>query len=110
MAVISLRLNGRSIDENIINLALFYVIINVFMILIGGFIMTLTDDMDYSSAISSVISALMNIGPGFGAVGPTHNFAFISDAGKWFLSWNMLVGRLEMFSVLVLFLPSFWKK
>ncbi|MBL4901977.1 MAG: TrkH family potassium uptake protein [Desulfocapsa sp.] len=110
MAVVSLRLNGRCIDEDVINLALFYFIINIFMILIGGFIMTLTDNMDYSSAISSVISALMNIGPGFGAVGPTHTFAFISDTGKWFLSWNMLVGRLEMFSVLVLFIPSFWKK
>ncbi len=110
MAVVSLRLNGRTIDEDIINLALFYFIINIFMILIGGFIMTLTDNMDYSSAMSSVISALMNIGPGFGAVGPTHNFAFISDTGKWFLSWNMLVGRLEMFSALVLFIPSFWEK
>lgn len=110
MAVVSLRLNSRTIDEDIINLALFYFIINIFMILIGGFIMTLTDNMDYSSAMSSVISSLMNIGPGFGAVGPSHNFAFISDAGKWFLSWNMLVGRLEMFSALVLFIPSFWER
>jgi len=110
MAVVSLRLNSRTIDEDIINLALFYFIINIFMILIGGFIMTLTDNMDYSSAMSSVISSLMNIGPGFGTVGPSHNFAFISDAGKWFLSWNMLVGRLEMFSALVLFIPSFWER
>jgi trk system potassium uptake protein TrkH len=110
MAVVSLRLNGRTIDDDIINLALFYFIINIFMALIGGFIMTLTDNMDYSSAMSSVISSLMNIGPGFGAVGPSHNFAFISDTGKWFLSWNMLVGRLEMFSALVLFIPSFWER
>lgn len=110
MAVVSLRLNGRTIDNDIITLALCYFIINIFMVLIGGFIMTLTDNMDYSSAMSSVISALMNIGPGFGAVGPTHNFAFITDGGKWFLSWNMLVGRLEMFSALVLFIPSFWEK
>jgi trk/ktr system potassium uptake protein len=110
MAVVSLRLNGRTIDNDIISLALCYFIINIFMILIGGFIMTLTDNMDYSSAMSSVISSLMNIGPGFGAVGPTQNFAFISDIGKWFLSWNMLVGRLEMFSALVLFIPSFWEK
>ena len=110
MAVVSIRLNGRTIDEDIINLALFYFIINIFMVLIGGFIMTLTDNIDYSSAMSSVISALMNIGPGFGKVGPSHNFAFISDTGKWFLSWNMLVGRLEMFSALVVFFPSFWEK
>ncbi|HIP39609.1 MAG TPA: TrkH family potassium uptake protein [Desulfocapsa sulfexigens] len=110
MAVVSLRLNGRTIDDDIISLALCYFIINIFMVLVGGFIMTLTDNMDYASSMSSVISALMNIGPGFGDVGPTHNFAFISDTGKWFLSWNMLVGRLEMFSALVLFFPSFWEK
>ena len=110
MAVVSLRLNGRTIDNDIISLALCYFIINIFMVLVGGFVMTLTDNMDYSSAMSAVISSLMNIGPGFGQVGPSHNFAFISDTGKWFLSWNMLVGRLEMFSALVLFFPSFWEK
>ena len=72
--------------------------------------MVLTDDMDYVTAMSSVIAALMNIGPGFGDVGPSENYAFISDTGKWFLAWNMLVGRLEMFSALVIFYPSFWKK
>jgi trk system potassium uptake protein TrkH len=52
----------------------------------------------------------MNIGPGFGSVGPTNNYAHISIFGKWFLSWNMLVGRLEMFSALVIFFPVFWKR
>ena len=72
--------------------------------------MTVSDELDYLSAMSAVISALMNIGPGFGSVGPSENFAFISDFGKWFLAWNMLVGRLEMFSALVVFFPAFWKK
>ncbi len=72
--------------------------------------MAFVDGLDYTSAMSSVISALMNIGPGFGAVGPSHTFAPLSDFGKWFLSWNMLVGRLEMFSALVVFYPAFWKK
>ena len=110
MAVVSVRLNGKAIDDNIINLAICYFIINMFMIFIGGFVMTLTDDMDYVTAMSSVIATLMNIGPGFGLIGPTENYAFISDIGKWFLSWNMLVGRLEMFSALVIFYPSFWDK
>jgi trk system potassium uptake protein TrkH len=76
----------------------------------GGCFMVLADDMDYFTGMSSVIATLMNIGPGFGDVGPSENYAQISAAGKWFLSWNMLVGRLEMFSALVIFLPSFWKK
>jgi len=62
------------------------------------------------TAVSAIISTLMNIGPGFGKVGPVDNFAFFSDPTKWFLSWNMLVGRLEMFSALVIFYPAFWKR
>ena len=72
--------------------------------------MVILDDMDAVTAMASVIAALMNIGPGFGDVGPTENFAWISPAGKWFLAWNMLVGRLEMFSALVIFYPSFWRR
>jgi trk system potassium uptake protein TrkH len=80
------------------------------MVLAGGCFMVLVDDMDYLTGMSSVIATLMNIGPGFGTVGPSENYAHISDVGKWFLSWNMLVGRVEMFSALVVFYPSFWKK
>lgn len=110
MSVISVRLNQRPIDDSIIHLSISYFIVNILMVLAGGCVMALTDDMDYVTAMSSVIAALMNIGPGFGAVGPSENYAFISDAGKWFLSYNMLVGRLEMFSALVIFYPSFWKR
>ncbi len=110
MAVVSIRLNQRTIDSSLINLAICYFIVNIFMVFGGGCFMVLSDDMDYLTAMSAVIASLMNIGPGFGAVGPSENFAFISNTGKWFLSWNMLVGRLEMFSALVIFYPSFWKK
>lgn len=110
MAVVSVRLNQRPVDPQIIDLAVCYFIVNIFLILAGGCFMVLVDDMDYVTGMSSVIAALMNIGPGFGAVGPSENYAFISDVGKWFLSWNMLVGRLEMFSALVIFYPSFWKR
>ncbi len=110
MGVVSVRLNKRPVDDQVIYLAIFYFIVNIFLIFGGGCFMTLSDDLDYVTAMSSVIAALMNIGPGFGDVGPSENFAFISNIGKWFLSWNMLVGRLEMFSALIIFYPSFWKK
>ena len=71
--------------------------------------MAISDDLDIQSALSTVISSLMNIGPGFGAVGPTETYYPLSDFGKWYLSLNMLIGRLEMFSALVLFYPSFWR-
>ena len=110
MAVMSIRLNQRPVDSSIVDLAICYFIVNIFMVLAGGCFMVLVDDMDYLTGISSVIATLMNIGPGFGAVGPSGNYADISDVGKWFLSWNMLVGRVEMFSALIIFYPSFWKK
>lgn len=110
MSVISVRLNGRPVGESIIHLSVCYFIVNIFMVLAGGCVMVLTDDLDYVSAMSTVIASLMNIGPGFGLIGPSENYAFLSGAGKWFLSWNMLVGRLEMFSALVIFYPSFWKR
>ena len=110
MAVSSIRLNQRPIDPQIIDLAVCYFIVNIFLVLGGGCFMVLVDDMDYVTGMSSVIATLMNIGPGFGTIGPSENYAHISAIGKWFLSWNMLVGRLEMFSALVVFYPSFWKR
>jgi trk system potassium uptake protein TrkH len=110
MAVTPVRLNQRLVDRSTIDLAICYFIVNIFLILGGGCFMVLVDNLDYQTAMSSVIATLMNIGPGFGKVGPSENYAFISDVGKWFLSYNMLIGRLEMFSALVIFYPSFWKK
>jgi trk system potassium uptake protein TrkH len=110
MSVVTVRLNQRPVDRFIIDLAICYFIVNIFLVLGGGCIMVLVDDMDYVTGMSSVIATLMNIGPGFGTIGPSENYAHISAVGKWFLSWNMLVGRLEMFSALVVFYPSFWKK
>ena len=110
MSVSTIRLNGRPVEASIVDLAICYFIINIFLVLFGSCFMILTDDLDYVTAISSIVATLMNIGPGFGGIGPSENYAFFSDTGKWFLSWNMLVGRLEMFSALVIFYPAFWKK
>ncbi len=110
LTVVSIRLNGRLIDYSMIDLAICYFIVNIFLVLGGGCFMVLVDDMDFVTGMSSVIATLMNIGPGFGTIGPAENYAHISDIGKWFLSWNMMVGRLEMFSALVVFYPSFWRK
>ncbi|WP_136809242.1 TrkH family potassium uptake protein [Desulfosediminicola flagellatus] len=110
MTVNSVRLNGRPVESTVVDLAVCYFIVNIFMVLIGGCVVVLLEPVDYITGLSSIVATLMNIGPGFGAIGPSENYAFFSDATKWFLSWNMLVGRLEMFSALVIFLPAFWKK
>lgn len=110
MTVYTIRLNGKPVEAGVVDLAVCYFIVNIFLVLLGGCVVVLLDPVDYLTAISSIIATLMNIGPGFGSIGPSENYAFFSDITKWFLSWNMLVGRLEMFSALVIFFPVFWKR
>ena len=110
LAVVPIKINQKNVASSVITLAVSYFILNIFMILVGSAIMTLIDDMDFFSSMSAVISAIFNIGPGFGEIGPAHSYSHISSAGKWFLSFNMLTGRLEMFTVMMMFYPAFWKK
>jgi trk system potassium uptake protein TrkH len=66
--------------------------------------------LDMATAFGSVAASLGNIGPGLGSVGPTDNYAHLPTAGKWFLTFLMLSGRLELYTVIILLSPSFWKK
>jgi trk system potassium uptake protein TrkH len=65
--------------------------------------------LDYLTAMSGALTALANVGPGLGEIGPTDNFAAMPDSAKWLLAAAMLLGRLELLTVLVLFAPSFWR-
>ncbi|MBC2705183.1 TrkH family potassium uptake protein [Desulfobacula sp.] len=66
--------------------------------------------VDMMTALGAVAACIGNIGPGFGSVGPTENFAHLPVMGKWLLAWCMLLGRLEIYTVIILFVPEFWKK
>ena len=66
--------------------------------------------LDFLTAISGAASAISNVGPGLGEIiGPDGNYKNIPDISKWILSFGMLLGRLELFAILVLFFPSFWR-
>jgi trk system potassium uptake protein TrkH len=65
---------------------------------------------DVLTAISAVAATLGNVGPGLGTVGPVENYAHLSLASKWVCSFTMFVGRLEVYAVVVLFVPEFWRK
>ena len=68
------------------------------------------DGLDFITSISAAATAISNVGPGLGEIiGPNGNFSDLSDFSKMSLSFGMLLGRLELFAVLVLFFPSFWK-
>ncbi|MDD4876594.1 MAG: TrkH family potassium uptake protein [Dehalococcoidales bacterium] len=94
----------EGIISEIVGMSILY-----FGILVFGFILMSTVGLDQVSALSSVAATLGNVGPGLGLVGPAANYLFIPALGKIILIVCMLVGRLELFTVLVLLTPSFWK-
>ncbi|WP_321998069.1 potassium transporter TrkG [Draconibacterium orientale] len=107
-AVIPVRFNKHSVDAKIVTNVLAFFIIYFVIFAISTVIFTLIEP-DMESSMGAVATCLGNIGPGLGTVGPAENFYHIKPIGKWFLSFLMLLGRLELFTVLVLFSPSFWK-
>ena len=109
--VFALRLNGNLVDEAL-NLQTVFFIALAGVTVAGGtaLVSLLQPELGIESCLSSVLASLFNIGPGLGAVGPTQNFAHFSQASMLFLSWLMLLGRLEFFAVLVLFVPALWRR
>ncbi len=108
-AVITLRFNDRVINDNLlINVLQFFFLYA--MLLALGTIGLCCLDIELFTSISAAVSCLGNIGPGLGLVGPTGNYSFISAGGKYLLSLLMLIGRLEIYPVLLLLLPDFWRE
>lgn len=99
------------IVESVQSFFLFYMILFMTATFLIAFIdANLSEELDLVTSASAVAASLGNIGPGLGDVGPTANYATIPDAGKWLLSWLMIVGRLEIFPVLVLFTRDLWRR
>jgi len=103
------KVDNQSITNEISRGIVNFVLINIGVFTVGSLLMGATG-LDPLTSMTSVVACLSNIGPGLGSVGPTESFAHISDFGKAVLSFCMLIGRLEYFTVVVLFLPSLWKK
>ena len=108
-AIIPVRFNGKAIKENIVFNILSFFVIYMLIFVISSVILTLLG-LDFMSAIGAAASSLGNIGPAIGTVSPVDNFSHLSVAAKWFCSFLMLIGRLELFTVLILFTPFFWRK
>lgn len=85
-------------------------IVSYLVILFGSILLISLDEYSFTTNVTAVISAINNIGPGLDAVGPTQNFSIYSPFSKIVLSLNMLIGRLEIFPILILFSPYTWKK
>ena len=91
---------------SVISFIFLYIVIFFFLTAI----LSLTG-LDFITSISGAATSISNVGPGLGEIiGPTGNFSSLSSSSKWVLSLGMILGRLELFAILVLFIPSFWRK
>ncbi len=108
-AIIPVRMNGKPVPQDIIFRVLAFFLIYMIIFAAGTFVMSMVG-LDFDTAIGATVATLGNIGPGIGKVGPVDIYASIPAFGKWFLSFLMLLGRLEFFTVLILFSPAFWRK
>jgi trk system potassium uptake protein TrkH len=108
-AILPIRIGDHAIDTNIQRTVLSFFIL--YLIVFGlGALAIATLGYDLESAIGASIACLGNIGPGWGEFGPTENFAKLPYLGKWVLIFLMMIGRLEIFTVLVIFTPTFWRQ
>jgi trk system potassium uptake protein TrkH len=108
-AIIPVRYNGHLMKEDVTTRVLAFVLLYFMIIAIGSIILSFSG-MGFYESISGMVTCLSDVGPGLAQIGPTQNFSEIPDFSKWFLSIIMLIGRLELFTVLLIITPAFWKK
>lgn len=108
-AVTSVKLGGNPVPANVLSSIWGFFILYIGLFILATLIMAAMG-LDTVSAIASVAASIGNIGPGLGVVGPVKNYLAIPVAGKWTLMLCMLIGRLEIYTVIVLFMPEYWRK
>ena len=107
-AIIPVRFNGKAVGADIILNVQAFFIFYIGITVLGSIVLSFFG-LDFITAAGAVATCIGNVGPGIGAVGPLNNFAELPDMVKWILSFFMLLGRLELFTVLLIFTPAFWK-
>lgn len=108
-AIIPVRINGAVLTNDVVQRAMSFVFLYILIIVCSWLFLTATG-MDFDESLGAAITALSNAGPGLGESGPSGNFAHLPAISKWYMAFLMMVGRLELFTVLTLFTPGFWKQ
>ena len=108
-AILPVRINKQVISPSIVSTVLAFCFIYIAIIVIGTLLM-MAMGVGAEESMGCVISSIGNMGPGLGETGPAYSWNALPDAAKWLLSFLMLLGRLELFTVLLLFTPDFWKR
>ena len=108
-SVIITKYNNQKISDDFIKSVIIFIFTFLFIFLIIAMLLSISG-LDFITSISGAASSISNVGPGLGdMIGPNGNYKALPDLSKWILSAGMLLGRLELFAVLVLFFPSFWR-
>ncbi|MBI0397390.1 TrkH family potassium uptake protein [Cyclobacterium marinum] len=107
-AVVPLKINGERVTGKVITHIMNFLLLYLMIFVLGSIVMSIAG-YDLITSFGAVATSMGNVGPGIGRVGPVDNFAFFSPFAKLFLSFLMLLGRLELFTILVLFTPYFWR-
>jgi trk system potassium uptake protein TrkH len=109
-AIVPIRVNAKPINPEIVSSITSFFLIYLFIFLISTLIVMAAEDLPILTAISACAASIGNVGPGLGEVGPAGNYANLSIFTKIVLSFLMLIGRLELFTILVIFTPAFWRR
>lgn len=107
-AILPVRYNNRALPNGIVFNILGFFILYMLSFIVGAVGLAALG-LDFDTAIGGALSSLGNVGPAFGDLSPVNNFAGLPDLGKWWCSFLMLIGRLELFTVLILLTPFFWR-
>jgi len=109
-AVINLKYNYSKVEDKLIASIISFIYLYILIFFVLASLLTLTG-LDFITSISGAASSLSNVGPGLGGeIGPNSNYSGLPTVSKWLLSAGMILGRLEIFALLIIFLPSFWRK
>ena len=108
-AIIPVRYNNKTVAESIVYNIIGFFVLYMLLFIIGALVLAFMG-LDFESAIGGAATSLGNVGPGLGSLNPLSNFNDLPALGKWWCGFLMLLGRLELFTVLILFLPYFWRK
>ena len=109
-AIINLKYNNSKVEDKLIASIISFIYLYIMIFFVLASMLTLTG-LDFITSVSGAASSLSNVGPGLGSeIGPNSNYSGLPDKSKWLLSAGMILGRLEIFAILIIFLPSFWRK
>lgn len=108
-AVRMVKVNGRTLPERTAMAIMAFIFVYFMTVVVFTFALMMSD-LDFLTALTAVIACITNAGPGLGSVGPSQNYSTLSDVQKLLCTAVMLLGRLEIFTVLMLFTPNYWKK